>query len=270
MSTDSYASLLYTNYHFFEKSFNQNHVFESNKEEYLHVHAVCAEYVLCISDQVLLVAYYEPCILSFAFSTCIFHLQPPLSFMRFCSSIVIQVDSHTLTIFIIYMCIYSMCFDSRVGPSCGLMCWNLGKAKLQLLQDAWTECDGEWSRSELYKKILERRTTSKRGARVWLTRAQICRKYESQEMADAVCDGKLADEESKQQFTKPHPDAPNVEAGCVFYLAGGSRMYTQTFLRRIDQELCDVTLCRTRSHHIVSSYTCITCMHACVYPSMYA
>ena len=88
-----------------------------------------------------------------------------------------------------------------------------GTAKLQLLQDAWTACEGEWRRSELYLKIVERRKTSAHGARVWLTEMQIAAKYASPDMAREICAAKLADPELKNTHTKPHPDCPTVEAG---------------------------------------------------------
>lgn len=87
-----------------------------------------------------------------------------------------------------------------------------GSAKLQLLQDAWTECKGEWRSSSLYKQMVERKRTSKHGARVWLTRMQIAQKYQSQEVADEICRAKLDDPELYKSHTKPHMDAPNNEA----------------------------------------------------------
>ena len=95
-----------------------------------------------------------------------------------------------------------------------------GSAKLQLLQDAWTECQGEWRKSSLYKRITQRSSVSQRGARVWMTRAQIARKvWKSWDVANEICNSKVGKmRSSKQTHTKPHPDAPNNEVGtgCVF------------------------------------------------------
>lgn len=66
-------------------------------------------------------------------------------------------------------------------------------AKLQILQEAWEACKGDWKSSSFYKSITQRKTTSSHGARVWLTRQQICKKYGDQKIADCICDGKLAD-----------------------------------------------------------------------------
>ena len=122
------------------------------------------------------------------------------------------------------MCIYvhwpiTQTCDEHIACSVAL-CQTLtecpGSAKLQLLQDAWASCAGEWKKSELWKKKLERKKTSAHGARVWLTRGQIATKYQSDEMASAICDAKLADEELKSTHTKDHPDAPGVEARSWF------------------------------------------------------
>lgn len=78
-------------------------------------------------------------------------------------------------------------------------------AKLQLLQDAWVECEGAWKKSSLYKRMIERTTHKRHGARVWLTRSQISAKYNSDEMADSICDAKLNDPELYETHTKPHP-----------------------------------------------------------------
>lgn len=88
-----------------------------------------------------------------------------------------------------------------------------GSQKLQVLQDAWAQCAGEWRKSELFKKFTERTTSSSFGARIWLTRAQIAKKYDSQSIADQICDAKVADPELAATQTKWHPDAPGVEAG---------------------------------------------------------
>lgn len=87
-------------------------------------------------------------------------------------------------------------------------CWGSGSARLQVLQDAWSQCAGIWKQSQLYKKIVERKKTTAHGARLWLTRGQLVEKYRSQQMADVICDGKLADEELKKTHTKRHPDCP--------------------------------------------------------------
>ena len=92
---------------------------------------------------------------------------------------------------------------------------------MQLLQDAWSQCSGEWRHSELYKRMVDRTTHSAHGARVWLTRTQIQKKYDSEQLGNEICDSKLNDAELRKTHTKEHPDAPGVEArilcwSCVY------------------------------------------------------
>ena len=88
-----------------------------------------------------------------------------------------------------------------------------GSEKLQVLQDAWTECAGDWKRSSLYLKMTNRTTSTSHGARTWLTRQQLTKKYDSADIAAEICDAKDKDPELRKSHTKPHPDAPGVEAG---------------------------------------------------------
>ena len=77
-----------------------------------------------------------------------------------------------------------------------------GKEKRAVLHDAWEQCEGEWKRSALYKRFAEKNTTTQHGARVWLTRSQVARKYESQSMADKICNAKLQDAETKEKTAR--------------------------------------------------------------------
>lgn len=90
-----------------------------------------------------------------------------------------------------------------------------------MLRDAWEQCEGDWQRSALYKRFAQKNTTTQHGARVWLTRSQVAKKYESQSMADKICNAKLQDAETKEKNTKEHPDCPGDEAGEVVVLLGG-------------------------------------------------
>ena len=126
-----------------------------------------------------------------------------------------------------------------------------GSAKLNILLDAWAQCEGRWSTSSFTKQLKSRETNSSYGGRVWMTRSQIAAKFHSQTAADTICDQKLADEELKATHTKFLPDADGVEAGgfcvfqvsTVFFLGGGLlgiRIALQTFLFhmvRVWQEL---------------------------------
>ena len=74
-----------------------------------------------------------------------------------------------------------------------------------MLRDAWEQCEGEWNRSALYKRFVEKNATTQHGARVWLTRSQVARKYESQSMADKICNAKLQDAETKEKKQQGAP-----------------------------------------------------------------
>eukprot|EP00435_Cladocopium_sp_Y103_P022373 s1292_g5.t1 len=91
--------------------------------------------------------------------------------------------------------------------------YSQGSAKLQLLQEAWLQCDGKWTSSSLYKRIANKETVSEKGAQVWLTKTQIARKYESEELALEIINAKESDPALSQSHVKPHPDCPGNKAG---------------------------------------------------------
>ena len=78
--------------------------------------------------------------------------------------------------------------------------------------DEWLACRGEWKKSTLFHRLTARKSCSVRGARCWLTKGQIFEKYKDMAIVEAIISAKLADEDTKQRFTKPHPDAPECEA----------------------------------------------------------
>ncbi|CAK9069365.1 Uncharacterized protein SCF082_LOCUS34741 [Durusdinium trenchii] len=77
--------------------------------------------------------------------------------------------------------------------------------------DEWLSCNGEWRKSTLFKKMIERKTTSTHGARVWMTFQQIAEKYKSEEVARRIVEAKLADPELRRTQVKDHPDCPESE-----------------------------------------------------------
>ena len=94
----------------------------------------------------------------------------------------------------------------------GFQWCHWGTEKLNLLLDEWISCAGEWKKSTLYKRFMERSTTSSHGARVWLTKAQIEAKYKSAAIAESIVRAKLDDPEARETSTKAHPDCPDNEA----------------------------------------------------------
>lgn len=89
---------------------------------------------------------------------------------------------------------------------------NRGHEKLQILQEQWEACSGDWKSSSFYRQIKHRDSLRTHGARCWMTRTQLAKKYESKSIADSICDAKLADPEVKKVQVKPHPDCPSEEA----------------------------------------------------------
>ena len=49
---------------------------------------------------------------------------------------------------------------------------------------------------------------------MWLTKAQLSKKYDSESIAETIVQAKNADPEAKKNEVKPHPDAPECEASC--------------------------------------------------------
>ena len=128
---------------------------------------------------------------------------------------------------------YFGCAETKQCLS-NLPLWHIllwGKAQLQVLQDAWTECEGNWRTSSFYKKITGRSTVSEQGCRRWMTRAQLAKKYDSLDYADHIIAAKNQDEELRATHTKDHPDAPGVKAGsmgCGIWDAAGLKFVLET------------------------------------------
>ena len=79
--------------------------------------------------------------------------------------------------------------------------------------EEWMSSKGNWKESKLYQHMTLKKMERTHGARVWLTRSQLVKKYDSEEIADDICNTKLTDAELYESHTKPHPDCPQNEAG---------------------------------------------------------
>lgn len=82
--------------------------------------------------------------------------------------------------------------------------------KLALLLDEWTSCQGQWKESNLYLRLSETTRHRKRGARCWLTRAELVQKYGDVEAATHIWESKLAEDDGSGAQIRPHPDCPKV------------------------------------------------------------
>lgn len=114
---------------------------------------------------------------------------------------------------------------------------DAGSARLQLLEDAWSECAGEWSKSTLYRKITKKNKVSEHGARVWLTRSQLITKYNSEQMADCIIAAKSTPELFDTQ-TKPHPDCPQEEAGLAVGNVGCRKPNNLIVIKKMISHIC--------------------------------
>ena len=99
------------------------------------------------------------------------------------------------------------CLNKACMPLfCGKCIPSPGREKLQVLMDEWMSCGGKWKQSAFYKRCTDRTTHSERGARVWMTRQQISNKYQSDDVANRICQQKIDDPELYRTQTKSHSD----------------------------------------------------------------
>ncbi|CAJ1431308.1 unnamed protein product [Effrenium voratum] len=82
-------------------------------------------------------------------------------------------------------------------------------AKLQALFEEWVNVGGDWSSSSLVLRFSTTQRETRRGGRRWLTRAQLCEKYGSAELAEEVIARKLGDDVLRKSQCKAHPEFPN-------------------------------------------------------------
>ena len=78
-----------------------------------------------------------------------------------------------------------------------------GSEKLQLLQEVWLSCAGEWRNSTFYSQLKQSSTHRHKGARKWMTKRDISLKYGSEEVATQIIAHKEADESLKELRTCP-------------------------------------------------------------------
>ena len=81
-----------------------------------------------------------------------------------------------------------------------------GSEKLQILFEQWVACEGAWSSSEFFIMCRKKSKNRHRGARAWLTRSEIEKKYGSAQVADHIVTAKLNDPELFKTHVRPHPD----------------------------------------------------------------
>jgi hypothetical protein len=86
---------------------------------------------------------------------------------------------------------------------------------MAILFEEWVGCSENWKSSTFLVRMRERTKESQRGARRWLTQADIAAKYsagrtleEAKRIAQEIVDGKETDHHMRTHHIRPHPDAP--------------------------------------------------------------
>ena len=84
-----------------------------------------------------------------------------------------------------------------------------GHDQLQILYEQWIQCDGHWSESSFLKEIRVTNRHRKKGARKWMTKAELTFKYQSWRIAERIAQAKENDAELSKSQVRPHPDCPD-------------------------------------------------------------
>ena len=80
---------------------------------------------------------------------------------------------------------------------------------MQSIYERWLSCGEDWSKSSWAISLQTSTTENRRGCRRWMTKLQIEKKCESEEVANEIVAQKLLPEFAHQR--KKHPDLPNRE-----------------------------------------------------------
>lgn len=87
------------------------------------------------------------------------------------------------------------------------LCTYWGIAAMQEVYERWLSCGEDWKKSSWALSLEKTSTERRKGARRWMTKSQIERKYESKEIAQEIVASKMAPECEHQR--KRHPDLPH-------------------------------------------------------------
>ena len=82
-----------------------------------------------------------------------------------------------------------------------------GLVEMQNIYEKWLSCGENWQKSTWCISLTTTSTSSRRGARRWMTFQQISAKYSSDEIAQEIVDQKMTDD--FEEHRKPHPDLPH-------------------------------------------------------------
>lgn len=109
-------------------------------------------------------------------------------------------------------------FNRLLSSSC-----LLGSEKLAILYEQWVSCEGFWKESSLYKELKVKTHHRRLGRRVWLTFAEISKKYSSDRVATRIVEAKRSDPTICKTQIRDHPDCPgdsdsSLKCANLFYL----------------------------------------------------
>ena len=77
--------------------------------------------------------------------------------------------------------------------------------------EQWTACGGQWKCSEFYIQCKNKKKFRHSGARAWLTKSELCKKYGCDKVAEEIIASKEADKEASSSQIRPHPDMGGVD-----------------------------------------------------------
>ena len=78
---------------------------------------------------------------------------------------------------------------------------------MQEIYEKWLSCNENWKSSSWVLSLQTSSTDVRKGARRWMTHAQIASKYNDTLIADEIVQTKMGPDCEHQR--KPHPDLPN-------------------------------------------------------------
>ena len=78
--------------------------------------------------------------------------------------------------------------------------------KLQLLQEQWTACQGQWRQSDFWIQLKRKKRNRKFGSRRWLMRSEIASLFGSDSVAQEIIDAKMCDAEVRASQVRANPN----------------------------------------------------------------
>lgn len=90
--------------------------------------------------------------------------------------------------------------------------WDLGankSEKMSVLFEEWCAAGENWKSSEFVVQMKTINKTRRRGARKWMTKADLIKKYGSEDVAVAIIQGKESDKRLRDTQIRPHPEVPD-------------------------------------------------------------